>query len=261
MRECFKISMMVEKRGRGLGLGGLLRGHPWAFRRLELEITYTKSHLQYYNGDALRDDIDLMGSQSCQLQNHSTACEGRINVIKIILQSGESILFSCENEQNLHKILKALENAGNIPTPVDKLAEKLRLNVLMKDHERVVYSYFEFKGTKLPGALEPNFDPAKKGVITLDLLNEWENLIETVFPKLYTKNSDNAQMEEYHRQEFARKIEVHRIEAQSALQHRADDSLVKRSLDDKIFADKVVYVTEKEGRLLEQIKELSTRYN
>jgi hypothetical protein len=144
---------------------------------------------------------------------------------------------------------------------VDRLAEKLRLDVLMKDHERILYSYIEFKGTKLPGGLNPNFDPSKKGVLTLELLNEWEALIELVFPKLYTKNSDTAQMEVYQQQEFSRKIDMHTIEYNTAKGSFADEQLIQARLDDKIFQDKVVYVMEKEARLLEEIQELATRYN
>lgn len=254
--------MQVEKRGRGRGFFGFLRGHPWAERRLELHITYTKSSMQYYkDNNELRDDINLMGASAVQLQDGSTICEEKTKVVQITLLGGESILFACFSEADLKKALKALEHCGNTPGPVDRLAEKLRLDVLMKDHERILYGYIEFKGTKLPGGLDPNFDPTKKGVLTLELLNEWEALIETVFPKLYTKNSDTAQMEVYQQQEFSRKIDMHNIEYNTAKESFADEKLIQLRLDDKTFQDKVVYVMEKEARLLEEIQELATRYN
>jgi len=219
--------------------------------------------MQYYKQDQneLRDDINLMGATAVQCQDGSSICEGQTKVVQITLLGGEQIYFSCFSEPDMKKALKALENAGNAPGQVDRLAEKLRLDVLMKDHERVLYDYIEFKGSKLPGGLDPNFNPAKPGVISLDLLNEWEALIETVFPKLYTKNSDTAQMEIFQQQEFSRKIEMHNIEYSTAKQSFADEKLVQQRLNDKIFQDKVVYVMEKEARLLEEIQELAARYN
>jgi len=218
--------------------------------------------MQYYkDNNELRDDINLMGATAIQCQDGNSICEGKTKVVQITLLSGERIFFSCCSDADIKKALKALENAGNNPSPVDRLAEKLRLDVLMKDHERILYDYIEFKGTKLPGGLDPSFDPTRAGVISLELLSEWDALIEAVFPKLYTKNSDTAQMKIFQQQEFGRKIEMHHIEYNTAKQSFADDKLVQQRLDDKIFQDKVVYVMEKEARLLEEIQELAARYN
>ena len=132
---------------------------------------------------------------------------------------------------------------------MDRLAEKLRLDVLMKDHERILYSYIEFKGTKLPGGLNPNFDPSQKGVLTLELLNEWEALIELVFPKLYTKNSDTAQMEVYQQQEFSRKIDMHTIEYNTAKGSFADEQLIQAMIDHPILIERPIVITNDKAAL------------
>lgn len=262
MRECSRLVVTVEKRGRGRGFLGWMRGHPWAERRLELEITYTSSILCYFKGeDVLRDRIDLMGASAVQVQDGNSLVDGRKNGVQITLATGEKLFLACHIAGDQKKILQSLRYAGDAPTPVDQLAEKLHLNVLMKDHERTIYNYISFKGTKLPGGLDSAFDPSKPGVITLDQLNEWEALLEEAFPKLYTKNSDAAQMEEYQKQEFDRKMEMHKIERENALKSNADESLVKSREDKQVFQDKVQYVLEKEKRFLEQIEELVSRYH
>lgn len=262
MRECSRVIVTVDKRGRGRGFMGWMRGNPWAERRLELEITYTSSILCYFKGEnVLRDRIDLMGSTSVQIQDMSSIVDGRKNGVQITLASGEKLYLACMVESDQRKVLQALRCAGDVPTSVDTLAERLHLNVLMKDHERTIYDYINFKGTKLSGGLEASFDPSKPGVITLQQLNEWEALLEEAFPKLYTKNSETATMEEYQKQEFDRKMEMHRIEREHALKSNADESLVKSREDDQVFMDKVQYVMEKEKRFLEQINELVSRYN
>lgn len=107
MRECHKLVIPVTKRGRGRGFFGFLRGHPWADRRLEMNITYTKSSMQYYkDNNELRDDINLMGCSACQLQDGSTVCENRTRVVQITLATGEAIMFACHTEVDLKKALK-----------------------------------------------------------------------------------------------------------------------------------------------------------
>jgi len=261
MRECHRIVVIVDKRGRGRGFVGWMSGHPWAERRLELDITYTSSHLSYFKGDnELRDRICLMGSTPVPVQDGNSVVDGRKNGVQITLANGEKLLLACHIASDQKRVLKALMSAGNAPNHVDNLAERLHLNVLMKDHERAVYDYIAFKGDK-DGWLAESFDPSKKGVITLAQLNEWEALVEVVFPKLYTKNSDAAMMEEHQKMEFDRKMEMHKIEREHALKSRADEALVKSREDEAVFQDKVVYVMEKEKRLLEQIQELVSRYN
>lgn len=260
-RECCKYQCIVEKRGRGRGFFGWVSGHPWAERRLELNITYTSAHLEYYKGeDQLRDRIDLMGSSTIALPDGTPIIGQRQNCVEITLASSEKLYLSCQSDMSHTKILNALKYAGDPITMIDSLAERLQLNVLMKDHERAIYEYIEFKGTKLPGALEQTFNPSTPGVITLDQLNEWESILENTFPKLYTKNSDAAQMEEYQSSEFNRKMEMHNMEAANARKSFADEDLVKKRLHGQTFQDKVVYVMEKEHRMLEQIKELVSKY-
>lgn len=261
MRECHRVVVTVEKRGRGRGFIGWLSGHPWAERRLELDITYTSSHLSYFKNEMeQRDRIDLMGSKAVCVQDGNSLVDGRKNGVQITLASGEKLYLACHIASDQKKVLKALEYAGDAPNHVDSLAERLHLNVLMRDHERSVYEYISFKGEK-EGWLAESFDPSRAGVITLAQLNEWEALIERVFPSLYTKNSDTAIMEEHQKMEFDRKMEMHKIEAAHALKSRADEALVKSREDEAVFQDKVVYVMEKEKRLLEQIQELVSKYH
>lgn len=261
MRGCFHVVLTVDKRGRARGLFGWLRGHPWAVRRLQLDVTYTTSTLQYFkDGDILRDLIDLMGCTCRKITDKDIVVDGRSNGVEITLATGENLYFACNTVADQDKVFKALEFSGLAPTIVDSIAEKMNLQVLMKDHERCLYSYIHFKGTDLPNGLDPNFDPSVNGIISLDLLNQWQTLIESTFGKLYTKSSEIAGIEDYHQQEFNRKMEMHKIEADGALQHGADPSLANGKMTEKVFRDKVVYVMEKERRLLEHVKNLVNEY-
>jgi len=260
-RECHIVTLMVMKRGRGRGFFGFITGNPWAERRLELSISYTSAILEYYKGeDNLRDRIDLMGSSTEQMQDGSSIIGSRNNGIEITLASQEKIYLACHTPEDQTRILKAMKYAGDAISSVDSLAEKLNLNVLMKDHEKNIYDYIDFKGTKLNGGLNQDFNPMQPGVITMSQLNDWEIMIEKTFLCLYKNNSEEANVEEYHQQEFKRKLDMHEIEAANAMKSNADASLVNKRRDDHIFQDKVVYVMEKETRMLQQIKELVSRY-
>jgi hypothetical protein len=261
MREWHNIALDVDKRGRARGFLGWLRGHPWARRRLEVNITYTSSTLQYFkNESVLRDLIDLVGSSTNRLKNTDPLLENRENGIEITLASRENLYLACASPAEQDKLMKALEHAGKAPTLVDSVAQQMKLNVLRKDHERALYSYFEFKGNELPNGLDKRFNPTAKGVITLELLNRWEALLEETFPKIYSKSSETAQAEDLYSQEFKRKIEMHEAEAKQSRHYGADQALAKQKLDEDIFQDKVVYVMEKEARMLEEVAVLVSRY-
>jgi hypothetical protein len=201
-----------------------------------------------------------MGASTKRILNNDPLLENRENGIEIALATGESLYIVCTSPADQDKLMKALEHAGKDPTIVDSVAQQMKLYELRKDHERALYNYLQFKGSELLNGLDKRFDPTRKGVISLELLNRWEALLEETFPKIYSKSSETAQAEDLYSQEFKRKVEMHEADAKQSRKHGADQALAKQKLDEDIFQDKVVYVMEKEARRLEEVAGLVARY-
>ena len=262
-RKCLKLKMEVQKQGRMRGFMGWLRGRPWAERRLELDIEYTTSELRYYKGEGYencRDTIDIVGCSAETVL--PSAVNGKNNGLCVTLITKEKIHLATSTPEEAEKLVKAL-NLSSFPiTEIDKQAQKMHLNVLMKDHESVIYKYIEVS-RRMKGFDEASGDgkgPGPTKTVTMEELEEWELVLEDSFPKLYTKASETRTIEEFKRDEFQRSLVMHKAEEEQQLNNSGDPRLAKQRMDAKVYDDKLEYVKEKDVRMNEFIQEMVDKY-
>ncbi len=181
------------------GFMGWMRGRPWAERRLELDVDFTTSELRYYKGegyDNLRDSIDMVGSQVEKVL--PSAVSGKNNGLCVTLRTREKIHLATETPEDADKLIAAIGEATKPVNEVDRQAQKMALNVLMKDHENVIYDYIavsrRMKGFDLETGDGNGPGPTKQ--VDMEELNEWETILEYSFPKLYTQASETRTIEE-----------------------------------------------------------------
>ena len=275
------------KRGRNKGLMGWFKGRPWAQRHITLECTYTNSVLRTWKGDEKRDTIDILGSTARECD--PSAVNGKGFCIEILFSWGEVFILQvissngdAEAKEERRKWIDALNVAGRTPTAVDAIVEKMKIHVLSFEHESCVYDYIAFKtnnkddldeiitatgGLSVDGQRDTLMTSGKRLHSSrpekelLSAADKWINYLEEAFPCLYRTSSEQAEMEDYYKDELIRTIATHEREKSDTLAAHGDEGLISSRFTIKVLTDKVNYAAAKEKRLFEEVDKLVDQFS
>ena len=285
-RQHLGLEGELNKRGRNKGLFGWFRGRPWACRHITLESTYVKSTLTTWRGDEKRDTIDIVGCTARQCPPE--AVNGREGCIEIKLAWGEIFIVQAlgMNDAEVAEIrdqwIDALNVAGRPITSVDPDAEKLKIQNLSSGHETCVYEYLKFKinysqsfeeilriagpeaqQTEQRDSLTLSgrqIHTARQQADLLKDVDKWVEYLEKAHPLLYRSQSEQADIEIFHKAELERTMAMHENEKSETLASHGDETMITNRYMMKVLVDKVNYIVAKEGRFMEQVSDMVEQY-
>ena len=280
-RQHLGLEGEMNKRGRNKGLFGWFRGRPWATRHITLECNYVKSVLTTWKGDEKRDTIDMVGCTARMCP--STAVNGREFCIEITLAWGEIFIIQAlgmndsEQKSIRDQWIDALNVAGRPISAVDAEAEKHKIQTLSSGHETCVYEYLKFKINHAESIDEilkvvgPLASAENRDSLTTsgrkihtnreqeDLLREvekWLQYLEGAFPLLYRSQSEQADIEAFHKAELDRTMAMHEHEKEDTLASHGDENMIINRYNIKVLVDKTNYVVAKQERFFAMVEEL-----
>jgi len=253
LRKRCKLRATLSKRGRKRGVFGFLRGRPWATRVFELTSTYISSTLKYFKDDECKGQFDLIG---CTVQAvPPSSADGRLHAFEMRLLNRERFVMSAENQADASKWITALEQAGIVPTPNDRLAHGMGIEVLGEDRELIAYEFLAKKGArdeqKKASGME-EYDAAT--IVAL------EEQLERDFPKFCMTDRDAKAEEELARQEYERELDTHLAEANAAKRSFAPEAAVDAKYNEKVAESRSRYVMAKEARFMAYLMHLVEKF-
>ena len=282
----------LSKRGRNNTALGIFRGRPWAVRHITLEMTYTNSVMRTWKGDEKRDTIDMVGCTAKECD--PSAVNGKKYCIEVLFRWGEVFIMQClsngsmegnaEAENERQKWIHALNVAGRPPTAIDAAVENMKIHVLSFEHENCVYDYMKYKisnKAKLDdlltatGSFIRSSDGQRDSQATsgkslhatrpesemVEDVEAWIDYLEQAFPCLYRSASEQADIEEFHKDELDRTMATHEHERNDTLASHGDEKMVNSRYYLKVLTDKVAYARAKEQRFFEEVENLVQQYS
>lgn len=253
IRKRCKLRAILSKRGRKRGLFGFLRGRPWATRMFELTSTYVSSTLKYFKDDECKGQFDLIGS-TVQAVSPSSA-DGKQHAFELRLANRERFVMAAENAADSAKWIAAIEQASIVPTPNDKLADGMSIDLLGEDREVIAYQFLANKGLR-----DEQKKSTKDGVHDNATIIAMEEQLERDFPKMCMGDKDTKAEEELARQEYEREIDTHLAEANAAKRAFAPEASVDAKYNEKVAESRQRYVAAKESRFMTYILSLVEKY-